>query len=467
MVIFDANTRKRFDCLAGKILLHKEKYLLAYWSRRKQQTFLNCHLDHNLLWDLSQYGFRKNMNTLMALSSFYEKALQSFAQKLFGIGFFLDIQKAFDSVNHAALLRKLPCFGITGILLKWFTSYLSDRSQFLLTPQGPSSTVPVLSGVPQGSVLGPLLFNMFVNDLPTVLKTMWPTLFADDTNLFSFHQSIPVLIESCSLDLQNVLLWFNCNKLLPNSKKSLALLFASPARRNQQTILPPLPFLDSHITVSRSTQFLGLHINDSLTWNTHVDALTVKIARLSGLFYLLRSFLPVSALLVLYNALVLPRLSYGIELWGSSKSSSTYLHKLFLLQKRLVRLIGHSHRRSHTAPLFSSLKILPLFSLHRLKICLLAHKIVNDPPLHQLYGLPPLHLSSVIHSYSTRSASSLQLFHPSPHRHFTSRSLYHKLVDEWSVLPEVIRRIKSRSVFKQAVKTLVAQQTLESESESA
>eukprot|EP00733_Pompholyxophrys_punicea_P001600 Pompholyxophrys_punicea_v1_NODE_856_length_1180_cov_12.135889.p3 type:complete len:116 gc:universal NODE_856_length_1180_cov_12.135889:790-443(-) len=105
---------------------------------------------------------------------------------------------------------------------------------------------------------------------------------------------------------------------------------------------------------------------------------------------------------MLHNALVLSRLTNGIELWGSSNWSSGYLRKLFLLQKRLVRLISHSPRLSHSAPLFVNLKILPLFSLHRFKICLLAHTIINNPPLHQLYGLAPFHFSSALHSHSTR-----------------------------------------------------------------
>eukprot|EP00733_Pompholyxophrys_punicea_P000681 Pompholyxophrys_punicea_v1_NODE_229_length_2670_cov_9.980880.p2 type:complete len:204 gc:universal NODE_229_length_2670_cov_9.980880:931-320(-) len=194
------------------------------------------------LWCKHQYGFRKGFNTTMALIRLYENALSNISDKRLGVGVFIDIKKAFDSVNHKLLLQKLPKYGIKGQVLEWLTSYLCNRTQFVMTPDGPTPLSTVLSGVPQGSILGPLLFNIFVNDLPESLCSMWPSLFADDSNLFLFSRSLAELVRLCTADLSNVSRWLELNGLAPNVDKSASLLFASAALLRRRPDLPLLPF---------------------------------------------------------------------------------------------------------------------------------------------------------------------------------------------------------------------------------
>eukprot|EP00733_Pompholyxophrys_punicea_P000985 Pompholyxophrys_punicea_v1_NODE_405_length_2020_cov_5.457746.p1 type:complete len:424 gc:universal NODE_405_length_2020_cov_5.457746:1614-343(-) len=287
--------------------------LLSKIFEKYVDKLLRAHMDLHNLWNPQQFGFRKGLCTLMALSCLHEQVINNFILKNLGVGLFLDIRKAFDSVNHAALLKKLPGYGIVGLPKKWMESYLNGRSQFVSTPDGPTPCVKVIAGVPQGSVLGPLLFIIFVNDLPSNLKF----LSADDTNLFLFSRELLELVTLSALDLEKVSRWFEENHLLPNVDKSFSLLFASQALlRHHPTSLPPIPFHGSEIACADSVKFLGLHMNSTLTWDCHVNALVAKISQLSGLFFLLRTALPTPALLDLYKALVLPLLSYGIELWG-------------------------------------------------------------------------------------------------------------------------------------------------------
>eukprot|EP00733_Pompholyxophrys_punicea_P001249 Pompholyxophrys_punicea_v1_NODE_578_length_1657_cov_4.598627.p1 type:complete len:178 gc:universal NODE_578_length_1657_cov_4.598627:859-326(-) len=170
-------------------------------------------MEENLLWNSSQFGFRKHYNTLMALTHLHENVCESFSSKQFGFGFFLDVCKAFDSVDHPLLIRKLSKYGIVDDSLRWFESYLCGRSQFILSPDGPSPNLNVKTGVPQGSILGPILFNIFINDLPSVLQSLLPSLFADDTNLFLFSRSLPSLVSLSTVDLAAVSSWFTANFL--------------------------------------------------------------------------------------------------------------------------------------------------------------------------------------------------------------------------------------------------------------
>ena len=173
--------------------------------------------ENNLLY-CEPFGFQKRHSPEHAILQLIEHINQSFEKNEFTLGIFVDLSKAFDTVEHQILLKKLEYYGIAGNSLKWFENYLIDRQQFVSFEHNSTKKVTVTCGVPQGSILGLLLFLFYVNDLHHSLKTLNPIMFADDTNLFCSHSDINILFEKMNKEMTNVS-WFNANKLSLNVKK--------------------------------------------------------------------------------------------------------------------------------------------------------------------------------------------------------------------------------------------------------
>ena len=171
--------------------------------------FLNTH---NIL-NSNQYGFRKNHSTDQALIQIYDKITNAMANKQHVIGIFLDLSKAFDTLDHNILLYKLEFYGIRGQALSWFKDYLIKRKQYVTFNGLNSDLLPVECGVPQGSILGPLLFLLYVNDLSNTSSLLSFVLFADDTNIFCSHTKLESLVNILNNELSKVSNWFKCNKL--------------------------------------------------------------------------------------------------------------------------------------------------------------------------------------------------------------------------------------------------------------
>jgi len=175
---------------------------------------------HNIL-SQNQYGFRKNISTSLALLDLVDKISMSTENNEYTIGIFLDLAKAFDTVNHNILLSKLYHYGIRGVAHDWFTSYLNNRHQFVYLNNAKSSKLPITCGVPQGSILGPLLFLLYINDLSTVTKVFTLIMFADDTNMFISGKNLNHLATIANVELASITTWFSANLLSLNIKKQI------------------------------------------------------------------------------------------------------------------------------------------------------------------------------------------------------------------------------------------------------
>lgn len=217
---------------------------------------------YNLIYE-SQFGFRQKHSTSHALVSMVEQIKAYLDNGKFAAGVFLDLQKAFDTVNHNILLKKLEHYGIRGHVKDWFASFLKDRKQFVTIDSTDSETKDVEYGVPQGSVLGPLLFLLYINDLRYCLTNSVARHFADDSNILLSHSSLKMIRRYLTKDLENIFDWLCANRLSLNTKKTDLVLFKPPNKIADFRLT--ISFGNTKIFLSNKVNYLGVLIDASLT----------------------------------------------------------------------------------------------------------------------------------------------------------------------------------------------------------
>ena len=322
------------------------------------------HLDSHGILNDSQYGFRKKRSTLHALLNATENIYQALDLKLHTLGIFIDFSRAFDTIDHRLLLKKLSHYGIKGNVLDLLCSYLTDRKQYVNYGGKDSTLLDITCGVPQGSVLGPLLFIIFINDITNISNIASFVLFADDLNLFISHTCRITLYRLANQILNNLYKYCISNKLILNFSKCCYIEFGS--RENNDEIF--LGVLNHNFEKVEKCKFLGVFINEKLNWNDQINQVISQVSKSCGTMYRIRLHVPRKILRKIYMALIQPYLIYCISLWGSSLNSAL-MTKLFILQKKCVRIVAGKTAKEngifqHTKPIFRSLKILTIFNLY-------------------------------------------------------------------------------------------------------
>ena len=357
-------------------------------------TFIN---DQNLLTN-SQYGFRPGRSTEAV--SFTDHVLRAFDRDEYTISVFLDLSKAFDTVDHSIMLHKLHHYGVRGTAHTWFHSYLSNRLQHVHLNNHSSTNLPITCGVPQGSILGPLLFLLYVNDLCQVSHILKCILFADDTALFHSDTNVCRLINKMNTELQTIADWLSANKLTLNVKKTNYIIFHRYKKFTYP--LPPILLKENILAEVKSAKFLGVTVENHLLWQPHIKTTRNKIAKHCGIMHLIRNSLDTKSLLLIYYSLIYPSLIYCMTVWsGASKES---LQQLVIVQKRAVRTIAGVRSREHTNDLFHNLKIVKLPDIITLTNATFVFKSVNG-----LNDTTNYFSTNENHSYRTRNLGKLYL----------------------------------------------------------
>ena len=287
------------------------------------------------------------------------------------IGVFIDLKKAFDTVNHDLLIDKLEYYGIRGIAQEWLKSYLKDRKQFVQIDECASTLLSVTCGVPQGSILGPKLFILYINDICNASFILKFILFADDTNVFYSGVDIQTLCECISPELNKLHVWLSVNKLSLNVDKTNYILFGN--RKYIDNVC--ISMNNSIITRVRATKFLGVIIDEKLTWKDHVSLLRSKLAKTVGILYRVRHLLNRYALFILYCSPFLAYLTYCAEIWGNTYKSN--IQCIFPLQKEIVRIVYGANFKDHTDVIFQDLILLKFYDLVKLKTCEVMYRAFN------------------------------------------------------------------------------------------
>ena len=333
-------------------------------------------LDKNKTIFDRQFGFRKNHSTNDNLFCLTEAIREKVDKGEFSCGVFLDLQKAFDSVDHNILLTKLEHYGFRGITSKWVRSYLFDRKQYVSVENVASKPMSINCGVPQGSVLGPLFFLLYINDLQKCLKYGRSFIFADDTALLVSHTTLKALRKRLNIDLKLLHHWLCSNKIGLNVSKTETILFRHPKKKMNYDL--KLKLHGKRLCLSQKTKYLGINIDQHLSWETQLDAVAKKLRKANGIISKLRHFLPLKTMVQVYHALFQSHVNYGLQIWAQNLPQNNRIHSL---QKSAIRLMTFSQPQTPSLPLFRQLNLFKINELLYLSNIKIAFRALNETPV--------------------------------------------------------------------------------------
>ena len=311
-------------------------------------------LESNSILTDCQFGFRKGRNTTSAINLLMEQLYENFNQCISTEGVFLDFSKAFDTINHDILVKKLPFNGFLPCATSLIENYLKNRKQYVFVDNYKSELCDINIGVPQGSNLGPLLFLIYINDLLNAAPSLNYILYADDTNIFCTDP------EVLSQELNKIENWCLANKLVLNYTKTFQVIFKSP--RKAICAEEHIVKLSTHtLELKNETKFLGIVLDSNITFKSHINDLCRKLNLVVLMMRAVRPYFDEKTMKDLYYAYFYPHLLYGIEFWGHA--SGTDLKRVIVVQKACLRVILKKKPGDHISSHFKTLQIMPLLML--------------------------------------------------------------------------------------------------------
>lgn len=413
---------------------------------------LNNYLEKNNVLSERQFGFKKNCSTELAVFNLIQHVAKDIERKQFSLGIFIDLSKAFDSLDHEILCNKLEHYGIRGLALNWFKSYLDSRTHYVQISGTNSDCIEVKLGVPQGSILGPLLFNIYINDFVFCSNLLNFFLYADDTVALLSGNNTKILEETMNKELINISNWLIKNKLSINVEKTNFILFGPKILTNVNEI--SLEIENNIIKRVSSTKYLGVILTSNLSWLEHITYISKKISRNIGILSKFKYAFPTHVLMSLYYTLIYPYYTYCLSIWGSCPQ--THLNILLKTQKRYVRVIFKMGIYDSTNSVFKDSNIFTISEIYNLSLGILVFKLINNNICPSL----TIYINSFL-NHSTRVVRCPSQFYISKTR---TKLFYNSplmcALKMWNNLPLNLKNIKNLHLFRKQLKIIIKSNAL-------
>ena len=310
----------------------------------------------NQLFTSAQFGFRSKKSCADAIMLVTEYMRDEIDKKSSGQACFIDLQKAFDTLDHDILLMKLYEYGFRGEVNILLRSYLSDRVQYISISGKTTSCQKIETGVPQGSILGPLLFLLYINDIAKCDINCKIALFADDTSILKTNRKNDTGIQQ---DVNELINWYTANKLSVNLDKCEILPFGSGQPDE-------IKMMNNTIPYKKSCKYLGIHLDSSLRFNHHIEYVVKKLNKFCGLIYRIRHFYDIKCLLMFYNSFAKTVICYGLLIYGAAAKSN--LRKIEMAQRRILRAIFFKRKYDSLVNVLQKNNILSVFELYLVEL---------------------------------------------------------------------------------------------------
>ena len=401
-------------------------------------------MNENILSE-HQYGFRPSHSTTTTLLDCTNEWYVNMDRGLYNLVVFLDLKKAFDTVNHEILLRKFQMYGFGENALTLLRCYLTHRTQKCQLKGIFSNQRKITCGIPQGSILGPLLFIIYINDLPNCLKHTTPRMFADDTSLTAVGETLDEVERRANEDLVNVHRWLSANKLSLNIAKTEYVLIGSHYKINNTAVQPEVKINSKPVKRVKHAKVLGVQIDENLNWKKHIEFIASKISSGIGAIRKLKEFVDRNTLVLVYNALIQPHFDYCCEVWDTiGKVQAERLQKFQNRAARLIMNFKNEHGQSILAR--NSLDWISLEERRAQMKARLMYKTVNKLAPHRLCDI--FQKTNTVSDYNLRG-SSTSLCIPRPRTESLKRSFSYCGAQLWNQIPEEIRNSVSYDSFCQ------------------
>lgn len=403
------------------------------------------HLNTKKLMHPMQFGFRANHSTDTACCYFVEHIKANLDKGGVVGAVFLDLRKAFDTVNHTVLLSKLACFQLAPSVLKWIESYLLNRAQCVKINDKASSLKACSMGVPQGSILGPLLFSTYINDLPSVCDGVEILMYADDTVLFTHGKDLGQVANKLTQTLTNVSMWLKNSCLTLNTEKTVTMFFHNRFKLN---IIPDIYVDGTKLKNVEEFKYLGVILDSTLSFKKHIKKLGNTVKYSISNFRHIRNSLTVDAAVTYVNAMIMSHLHYCLSSW--SQANKTVLRSIDSLYKQALKVLDRRSFQYHHCPILGKYNMLSLENIIRFSDLRLIHKIIHNaaPPPLKTFVQP----CSEQMSRTSRSTSRGDCSLPNRRTTFAQSAFSFRATKTWNSLPSDLKCITDYQAFSRAVK---------------